>query len=65
MPKINNWMKLGPYLMGEITGHNRQEKFKAPLQMTSRIIEMNEKEGWCRTQNTLYELGKERDKTLH
>lgn len=57
MPKIDNWIRAGDRLIGEVSDHDRQEEFTGSTQITSRIIEINEEEKWCQTENTLYKLG--------
>ena len=61
MPRIDNWMRYGGGLVGKITGHPRQVQFESDCQWTSNIVEMNEEEGWCCTENTRYELGAKYD----
>ena len=76
MPRIENWIKskLDPKpdgldfcLMGEVWDDSRHnpdttEFANGHMIRTTRVIEINEEEGWARTRNTLYELGKERGK---
>lgn len=58
MPRIENWFYYGDGIGGQITGHQRQDQFTSDCQWTSKVIAMNEEEGWCQTENTRYELGK-------
>lgn len=54
--QIDDWCKFGDSLIGRVTNHSRQTSFKSPLQQTSKILRMDDKE--CETQNTVYTLGK-------
>ncbi len=73
MSRIENWYKrqlepkddgLDFCLVGEIYDDSRYDKNTGLFAdghtvRTSRVIEINEEEGWARTRNTLYTLGKE------
>ena len=73
MPEIENWskLKLRPKangldfcLIGNTYGDERYNPETGEFAdgheiYTSRVIEINEEEGWARTRNTLYTLGKE------
>ena len=60
---INDWsiMKVGgdEFLIGSIQQHSRQDDFKKPLQMTSRVHFLDRESGLAQTENTLYRLGPE------
>jgi len=53
---IENWMKLGDVLIGDISGHPKLGDTDGCR--TSRIIHFNEAAGFCETINTFYKLGK-------
>ena len=55
--RIDNWFKMGDQLAGVVSGHPRQGEFRSEAQVTSRIIDFNEEEGYCETKNTVYVLG--------
>lgn len=59
MARIDNWFEFGDGIAGFISGHERQDDFTpGKLQWTSKVIELNEKEGYAVTQSgTRYELG--------
>ena len=73
MSRIENWIKskLDPKpdeldfcLMGEVWDDERYDSesgnfANGHMIRTTRVIEINEEEGWARTRNTLYTLGKE------
>lgn len=55
---IENWGHFRNGLLGMVSKHPRQEEFHTELQNTSRLVELNEEEGWAETNNTFYTLGK-------
>jgi hypothetical protein len=56
---IDDWSYIGgDRLLGTISNHYRQSDFQTNLQMTSRIIRIDEKEGFAETENTFFILGK-------
>ena len=59
---IENWSKWeGAHsyrLIGNVSAHPNQDTFKAPLQCTSEVLELDMAAGTCETANTHYTLGK-------
>ena len=61
---IENWMEVpcyggGTLLIGEIKDHPLEHMFHNKRQMTTRILNINRKDGTAETKNTIYTLGKE------
>ena len=54
---INNWFEQSNRLWGQISKHPTQQEFKANMQMTSLLVELNLEEGYAETENTYYTLG--------
>jgi hypothetical protein len=62
--RIDNWFavpsKENPqYLIGEVSGHVRQEEFKKQMQQTSNLTYVDWDNNYAETRNTRYTLGKE------
>lgn len=55
--RLENWMKVGDSLIGQIREHPRQEDFKKEFQRTSRLVRFDPDSGVAETENTLYTLG--------
>lgn len=55
-PVLENWTLFADHLNGNVYGHPRFEDGHPVI--TSMVMEINEEEGWAKTMNTDYKLGK-------
>lgn len=60
--RIDNWTRIKGHtsdvLIGNVSGHIRQDEFHAVFQRTSQIVRFSPEINECETLNTIYTLGK-------
>ena len=55
--RIERWVKHGPCLTGVVLDHPKQETFSGHIQVTSRLLWIDEEARLAETENTIYALG--------